>query len=533
MTDAAPAAPPAPVGANAAPPGAVPAAAAVVPPALSVAEALGGTATRLCLLAVPWLFVLTGSGLPFTVAGTAALAGLYAVTCVLMRPPRRPGAARGLSTVADLLAMLVLLAVPLPRREGWSWLVLTLLAALGVLRGLADQSRRALVVAGTPALPRSGPGLWLAAGLAGAGTGLVAGWLGLSGAVWLVAMAMAACAALVAVAAPVPRAAPATERWPRSLGGGVADLARDRLTRVLAGTLLVTGALLQAAGVLLIPAWVRDVLHAPGSLGVVGGATLVGALLARAWRDPNGGARAGGRAAWAVLAGAYLLVGVPAAVGYGHGPHRLPDILLTGALAAGSAALGLAAGATAPGPRALADPLLPPGRRARVAGLVGAVALLGVPAGGLAGGFIATRVGFTAAVACGAGFAALALLAPVAGYRAWRHADRTERSAAPAGTGEVVSVTVGYADGEWTVEIDSGRRRLVSRQAIKPAEALEVVDLLDVPGLHGEVEQTVAADQDYARQHAEELRGELDQLETRMAGMSALIELSELRRATD
>jgi hypothetical protein len=83
------------------------------------------------------------------------------------------------------------------------------------------------------------------------------------------------------------------------------------------------------------------------------------------------------------------------------------------------------------------------------------------------------------------------------------------------------------------VEIDSGRRRLVSRQAIKPAEALEVVDLLDVPGLHGEVEQTVAADQDYARQHAEELRGELDQLETRMAGMSALIELSELRRATD
>jgi hypothetical protein len=542
-----------------APPAAVPAQAAV-PARLVVADALGGAATRVGLLAVPWLFALTGSGLPFVVAGTVALAGPYVLTCVLTPPPAgrpaRPGArsrtGRGPSIVADLLGMLVLVAVPVIPREGWSWPVLGLLGAVGLLRGVADQARRGMLAAGAPA-PAGGPLSWLSAGLAGAGAGLLAGWLGLAGAVWLVAMAMAGSAALVAVAPPPaltgrvaepdhavpeeaaapPAGSPVTtgpgspvRRWAVSLGRGFADLARDRLALALTGTLLVAGALLQAAGVLLVPAWVRDALHAPATLGVIGGSVLVGALLGRAGRSPSAGERAG----WAALAAGYLLVGVPAAVGFGHGPHRLPDILLAGALAAGSGAFGLALGATAPGPVALADPLLPPGRRARVSGLAGGLGMLAVPAGGLAGGWLAGRVGFTGAVAWGGGLAALAVLAPLAGYRAWQHAERLER-AAP-GTAEVVAVTIGYADGEWTVEIGSGRRRLAGRQAIKPAEALDVVDLLEVPGLHEEVERTVAADQAYARQHAEELRGQLDELETRMAGMSTLIELSELRRAS-
>jgi len=503
-------------------------ASAAVPAPLAVADALGTAATRLGLLAVPWLLTVTGSPVRYAVAATAALAGPYLLVCALVRPPRRVATARMLSIVDDLLAMLALLAVPLLPRDGWSWPVLAVLAAVGVLRGLADQSRRTLLTAGPPAVRRGGAGAWLLGGLAGAGTGLIAGWLGLAGAVWLVAMAMAASAALVAMAGPVPEPPPAPARG--SLAQGVKDLARDRLSRVLAGTLLVAGALLQAAGVLLVPAWVRDVLREPASLGVVGGAVLVGMLLARAVRAPAGAQDPGGALA---LAAAYLLVGVPAAVGYGHGGHRLPDILLTGALATGSAAFGLAIGATAPGTAALADPQLPAARRARVAGLVAGLAVLAVPAGGLAGGWLGGRVGFTAAVAWGAGLASLAVLAPLAGYRAWRHADRLDRSAIPAGTGEVVSVTVGYADGEWTVEIDSGRRRLVGRQAIKPAEALDVVELLGVPGLPEEVARTVAADQDYARQHAEQLRDELDQLETRMAAMTAIVELTQLRRATE
>jgi len=527
MSDAAPATVPAPVTAP-----------------LAIADALGTAATRLGLLAVPWLLTVTGSSVRYAVAATAALAGPYLLVCVLARPPRRPGAAWVMSIVDDLLAMVALLAVPLLPRDGWSWPVLAVLAAVGALRGLADQSRRALLTAGAPAVARGGLGTWLLGGLAGAGAGLIAGWLGLAGAVWLVAMAMAGSAALVAVAGPRPTPADPAPVPPRgALAQGFVDLARDRLTRVLAGTLLVAGALLQAAGVILVPAWVRDVLRAPTSLGVVGGAALVGMLLARAARAPSGGPDAGaprpGVTGGGVTGGAlalaagYLLVGAPAAVGYGHGGHRLPDILLTGALAAGSAAFGLALGATAPGTAALADPLLPAPRRARVAGLVAGLALLAVPAGGLAGGWLAGRVGFTAAVAWGAGLASLAVLAPLAGYRAWRHADRLDRSAVPAGTGEVVSVTVGYADGEWTVEIDSGRRRLVGRQAIKPAEALDVVDLLGVPGLPEEVARTVAADQAYAREHAEQLRGELDQLETRMAAMTAMVELSQLRRATE
>jgi len=541
MSDAAPATVPAPVTAP-----------------LAIADALGTAATRLGLLAVPWLLTVTGSSVRYAVAATAALAGPYLLVCVLARPPRRPGSAWVMSIVDDLLAMGALLAVPLLPRDGWSWPVLAVLAAVGALRGLADQSRRALLTAGPPAVPeppvggaglrrnpappalsRGGPGAWLLGGLAGAGAGLIAGWLGLAGAVWLVAMAMAGSAALVAVAGPRPTPADPAPVPPRgALAQGFVDLARDRLTRVLAGTLLVAGALLQAAGVILVPAWVRDVLRAPASLGVVGGAALVGMLLARAARAPSGGPDAGaprpGVTGGALaLAAGYLLVGAPAAVGYGHGSHRLPDILLTGALAAGSAAFGLALGATAPGTAALADPLLSADRRARVAGLVAGLALLAVPVGGLAGGWLAGRVGFTAAVAWGAGLASLAVLAPLAGYRAWRHADRLDRSAVPAGTGEVVSVTVGYADGEWTVEIDSGRRRLVGRQAIKPAEALDVVDLLGVPGLPEEVARTVAADQAYAQEHAEQLRGELDQLETRMAAMTAMVELSQLRRATE
>src|SRR5215475_2983901 len=90
---------------------------APVPAPLAIADALGTAATRLGLLAVPWLLTVTGSPVRYAVAATAALAGPYLLVCALARPPRRPGAAWVMSIADDLLAMVALLAVPLLPRD--------------------------------------------------------------------------------------------------------------------------------------------------------------------------------------------------------------------------------------------------------------------------------------------------------------------------------------------------------------------------------------------------------------------------------
>lgn len=74
-----------------------------------------------------------------------------------------------------------------------------------------------------------------------------------------------------------------------------------------------------------------------------------------------------------------------------------------------------------------------------------------------------------------------------------------------------------YAEGEWTVAAQQGGKVLAKPYVLKPAEALRMVALVDVPGVHEAVEQILAAERSEAERQAEKLRAELAEIEARLA----------------
>jgi hypothetical protein len=84
---------------------------------------------------------------------------------------------------------------------------------------------------------------------------------------------------------------------------------------------------------------------------------------------------------------------------------------------------------------------------------------------------------------------------------------------APAG----LTVTLAYADGEWTVAANQGAKSLAKPYVIKASEALKMVGMLDVPGVHEAVEEIVSAARAEAESQAERLRAELAEIEARLA----------------
>ncbi|MFC0506119.1 hypothetical protein [Micromonospora costi] len=94
-----------------------------------------------------------------------------------------------------------------------------------------------------------------------------------------------------------------------------------------------------------------------------------------------------------------------------------------------------------------------------------------------------------------------------------RRAAKVAKPKGPAG----LTVTLAYADGEWTVAAQQGSKALAKPYVVKPAEALRMVALVDVPGVHEAVEQILAAERAEAEQQAEKLRAELAEIEARLA----------------
>jgi hypothetical protein len=93
--------------------------------------------------------------------------------------------------------------------------------------------------------------------------------------------------------------------------------------------------------------------------------------------------------------------------------------------------------------------------------------------------------------------------------------------AAKAKTPPGLVVTLAYTEGEWTVGAQQGSKALAKPYVIKPAEALKMVSLLDVPGVQEAVEQILAAERDNARAAAEKLRAELAEVEAKLAELGA------------
>ncbi|MBC9006001.1 hypothetical protein [Micromonospora aurantiaca (nom. illeg.)] len=95
-------------------------------------------------------------------------------------------------------------------------------------------------------------------------------------------------------------------------------------------------------------------------------------------------------------------------------------------------------------------------------------------------------------------------------------AKRVVKAAKPK-TPPGLTVTLAYAEGEWTVAAQQGTKALARPYVVKPAEALRMVALVDVPGVQEAVEQILAAERAEAEQQAEKLRAELAEIEARLA----------------
>ncbi len=93
---------------------------------------------------------------------------------------------------------------------------------------------------------------------------------------------------------------------------------------------------------------------------------------------------------------------------------------------------------------------------------------------------------------------------------------RVPKPKAPA----TLTVTLAYAEREWTVTAHQGAKTIAKPYPIKPTDALRLVALLDVPGVHQAVEQIIAAERAEAEGRAQRLRAELAQIETRLAELT-------------
>ena len=99
-----------------------------------------------------------------------------------------------------------------------------------------------------------------------------------------------------------------------------------------------------------------------------------------------------------------------------------------------------------------------------------------------------------------------------------RRAARPAKVKPPA----ALTVTLAYAEGEWTVGANQGTKALAKPYVIKPGEALKMVALLDVPGVQEAVEQILSAERAVAQEHAERLRNQLAEVEAKLAELGGL-----------
>ncbi|GIE98778.1 hypothetical protein [Paractinoplanes rishiriensis] len=80
-----------------------------------------------------------------------------------------------------------------------------------------------------------------------------------------------------------------------------------------------------------------------------------------------------------------------------------------------------------------------------------------------------------------------------------------------------LTVTLAYGEGEWTIAANQGAKVLAKPYVIRPAEALRMVSLVDMPGVQEAVEHILAAERAEAEQQAQRLRAELAEVEARLA----------------
>jgi MFS family permease len=389
--------------------------------ALFTADVVSVLGTRVSMLAIPWLvLVTTGSATKMgLVAGAEMLP--YVLSGVLAAPLADRLGVRRATIVVDAGSALAMAGIAAAPRLGFGWL-LVLVAVAGATRGLGDRVKHVML---RPLAEEAGikvirvtsayEGFSRTAMLVGsAAGGLLIAWVGPLGAIWVDAASFALCALVVATVVRLPEGAippQAPERYLVALRGGFRVLWRDDLLPSMIVMLFALNMFNQAGVAVFIPVWVAEVLHTPEALGLVLGAFAAGAVLGSVvftaiapklpmYQTFMLGALIAGAPRWLIL-------------GLTH------DVLLVCVVTFVS---GLAIAAVNPVIGAMLYERVPPELQTRAFGVCTAITFTGIPIGGVLGGLAVTGFGLNTAILVAGVLCTLA----TAGPWLWSRRHRTE-----------------------------------------------------------------------------------------------------------
>jgi MFS family permease len=406
-----------------------------VPPARSrtplvgylVADAISLVGTRLSMIAIPWLvLVTTGSPAKTGLVAFAEMAPLVAVKAGAGPLIDRVGARR-VAIGCDLASTVVVGLIPLLHlADSLTFGALVVLVALaGALRGPGDGAKAAFVpaltthaavplerVTGlTAAIERSASFVGFAAAAA-----LVA-LIGPANALAVDAASFAVCAAVFGLSTRGMPSEPVAERPPgtsylRELRGGWDYLRTDAVLVGLCVMVATTNLLDLAFAAVLVPVWARDSGLGAGAVGtlfaVFAAFSVVGALLA-AWLGPR-------LRRFQTYVVAFLITGLPRFLVLAFG-FPMPVVLAVAAVG------GVASGFLNPILGAVIYERIPKPLMGRVTSLNTALCWSLMPFGGLLGGLLVSGFGLEAAlVVTGLAYLVATMLPLV--WRSFREFDR-------------------------------------------------------------------------------------------------------------
>ncbi len=250
-----------------------------------IGSALG---SRISLVAIPWLVLtLHGSAADMGYVAAAEMVP-YLLTSMFLTPVADWFGLRRSSVFCDAVSAVAVAAIAAFPHTGMGMLLL-LVAVAGALRGVGDRTKHVLL---KPTAAAAGysmikvtslyEGLTRLSTLLGAPLGglLIVG-VGARGSVWVDAASFALCALLVLVSvapvAPSPDQ-PAREPYWIALLGGIRYLRADRVLSMMLATVFFLNFFANAATLVFIPLWAKDVLHSPEALGLALGVFAAGAL---------------------------------------------------------------------------------------------------------------------------------------------------------------------------------------------------------------------------------------------------------------
>lgn len=370
------------------------------------AEAVSLLGTRVSMIAIPWLvLVTTGSATRTGLVSAAELAPLVLFKATGGPLVDRVGPRR-LAIAADLLSMVAVGLIPLLHGAGELGfpLLLLLVAIGGALRGPGDAAVAAMIPsiterAGVPYERVTGLGSAIERGATMIGAAIAGGLvatIGAANAVAVDAVSFGVCALLLMVTtggvgrAVVP-ATSAEEAGPSSYGGELREgwrfLRRDPVLLSLCLMIAVTNLLDLAWAAVLLPVWAHDSGAGVGALGLVfsvwGGASMLGSFVAAAY-----GARLPRFKTYVV---AFLVTGLPRFVLFALG---VPWWAILAMCVVG----GCASGFLNPVLGAVQFERIPSHLVGRVTALSSALCWSLMPLGGVLGGVLVTGVGLEPAM---------------------------------------------------------------------------------------------------------------------------------------